>query len=50
MTGDAMTFPPCNHQHIIFGFHEGWDREAGPLMERTIRSVTGRQWKMIGIG
>jgi hypothetical protein len=23
--------------------------ESGPRMERTIRSVTGRQWKVIGI-
>ncbi len=25
-------------------------RGAGPIMERTIRSATGRHWKVIGIG
>ena len=24
--------------------------ESGPIMDRAIRSVTGRQWKVIGIG
>ncbi len=38
----------------VAGFH--WTfaqlgcRGIGPIMERTIQSVNGRQWKVIGIG
>jgi len=30
--------------------HEGLIAGTGPKMEGTIRSATGRQWKVIGIG
>ncbi len=39
---------------LPFGLHgclaQLWCRGIGPIMERTIQSVNGRQWKVIGIG
>ncbi len=57
-TGSAQ--PPGVSSEIKPGWHKvdgGWRtfaqlavRGTGPIMERTIQSGTGRQWKVIGIG